>query len=215
MDNGLLVKSIRNLCKKNKVAVSQLENELNYGAGLISRWNKNSPSIDKIVDIANYFHVSIDEVVGYNINFDDTFLKELISRTENQVVTWEGYDDNSETIPKVYSESIPQNLIFDSNEDYDRYISQFKDLSYYTRINDGYIVIYARYMNQEIVKPIVLRLFIQPTNDSDLIYQKYNMEQLTTLWLKIIYSLNESAPNEIKAEIFKSDFINSNIDSQS
>ena len=65
MDNEQLVKSIRQLCKNRNIAISQLENDLNFGAGLISRWSKNSPSIDKIVDIANYFHVSIDEVVGY------------------------------------------------------------------------------------------------------------------------------------------------------
>lgn len=208
MDNIKLVKSIKALCEENGVTVSQLECSLGFSQALISRWNKTSPSLDKIIEIANYFHVSLDEVVGYKLNIDDTFLKELISRTQNQTITWEGYNVNIVEAPKVHSENIPQNLVFHSKEERDKYLSQFKELSYYCKINNGYIVIYARYMNQEIFKPNVLKIFIQPTDDSDLIYQKYNIEQLNILWLKILYTLNEYAPNEIKAEIFKNDFIN-------
>ena len=64
MDNELLVKSIREICKSNNITPSQLEAELGFGAGLISRWTKSSPSLDKIVDIADYFNVPLTSCCG-------------------------------------------------------------------------------------------------------------------------------------------------------
>lgn len=64
MDGNLLIENIRTLCKKNKVSITKLESDLFLSPGLISRWNKSMPAMDKIMDIANYFDVSIDELVG-------------------------------------------------------------------------------------------------------------------------------------------------------
>lgn len=65
MINGVLLSNIRELCKKNNITVADLEKKLGIGAGTISRWNKANPSFDKIVAIAKYFKVSIDELSGY------------------------------------------------------------------------------------------------------------------------------------------------------
>ena len=98
MDNELLVKSIRELCKKNNIAISQLEGDLKFGAGLISRWTKNSPSLDKIVDIADYFHVSLDEVVGYRRSFSENqtlkFINSVYEQTETNELVWYVFDKN-------------------------------------------------------------------------------------------------------------------------
>lgn len=64
MDNQILVENIRALCKKNNVSITKLETNLFLSPGLISRWAKSSPAFDKIMDIADYFGVSIDELVG-------------------------------------------------------------------------------------------------------------------------------------------------------
>ena len=81
MDNELLVKSIREICKSNNITPSQLEAELGFGAGLISRWTKSSPSLDKIVDIADYFNVPLDKVVGRSIKAP-TFVEALVYLTK-------------------------------------------------------------------------------------------------------------------------------------
>lgn len=73
MDSSLLINNIRNLCKKNQVSISKLEADLFLSPGLISRWNKNMPSLDKIVDIADYFGVSIDELAGRSSSPTDNF----------------------------------------------------------------------------------------------------------------------------------------------
>lgn len=68
MNNEILLSNIRELCKKNNITVAHLEKVMGMGAGTISRWNKASPSFDKIVSIAKYFKISIDQLAGYTVN---------------------------------------------------------------------------------------------------------------------------------------------------
>lgn len=85
------------LCKKRNVTISKLESELFFSPGLISRWNKNIPAIDKIIDIANYFGVSIDELVGSSKETSDLtdigrLLILLYNRSINAEINWEIFD---------------------------------------------------------------------------------------------------------------------------
>ena len=208
MDNKLLVNSIRELCKKNKISISKLECDLNFGAGLISRWIKSSPSIDKIVDIADYFHISLDEVVGYHNNVDDKFLEKLILKTEDNTIKWKNneynkYHDNGE-IPSdmptmIYLGSYEQNMPFDT--------IPYKEIMFFVKINNVYISLYG-YYHDNCVNPFDIKLFIQPGEDSDLIEQNYSYEHLKVLWLKVLYSSGDQAPDKIKVEEFKNSFIN-------
>lgn len=208
MDNELLVKSIKDLCQKNNIAVSQLEKELDFSASLISRWNKTSPSLDKIVEIADYFHVSLDEVVGYKNKINDEFLNLLIEKTINNEVIWKSYNHKSENVPKEHIESPLAINDFSQSEDYFNYIDERRELSYYVIINNSYISIYSEYFADKITNPSDIKLFIQPNDDAKLVEQTYSKQQLLSLWLKILYSLQDEAPDEIKAEDFKNSFIN-------
>ena len=201
MDNEQLVKSIRQLCKNKNIAISQLENELNFGAGLISRWNKNSPSIDKIVDIANYFHVSLDEVVGYKQNLNDEFLNKLHEQTENDSITWENCEtlnQHGHNVKKYSDFEIPGQYIGEGE----------KETSYATCFNNGYIIMYAYHRYDQIINPYNIILFIQPNDDAYLVDQHYTKEELYSLWIKILNHLGNNAPDEIKAEDLKNNFIN-------
>lgn len=219
MDNEQLVKSIRQLCKNKNIAISQLENELNFGAGLISRWNKNSPSIDKIVDIADYFHVSIDEVVGHNNIINDKFLEKLISQTEKKIIQWNAYDNDNKNKeqPKQYFGLDISNYDFLDQADIDNFFETHKENSYYCEINSTYISIYVNYNYNEIFDPQEIKLFIQTSLESKLIEQDYFYEQLKVLWLKVLYTMGDKAPDEVKVEEFKNNFIlnNSKLNSRS
>ncbi|MHB8132421.1 MAG: helix-turn-helix domain-containing protein [Mobilitalea sp.] len=59
-----LVNRIQNLCKANNTSLSRLGLELGLGKSSISRWNTNTPSIDKIQKIAEYFDASVDYLLG-------------------------------------------------------------------------------------------------------------------------------------------------------
>lgn len=207
MDNELLVKTIRELCQSKGIAISQLETDLEFGAGLISRWTKSSPSIDKIVDIANYFHVSLDDVVGCQNTINDKFLEKLITQTRNKVIKWNKYNNANEGQPKNYSNSLDYDD-FSNQYDYMKYCERYKEKLYFVKINNSFILIFGCYEYQNIINPSEIKLFIQPGDNADLIEQSYDYEQLKILWLKILYTLGENAPDEIKAEEFKNSFIN-------
>lgn len=201
MDNELLVKSIRKLCKNNNVPVSQLENDLNFGAGLISRWNKSSPSLDKIVDIADYFHVSIDEVVGYKNSFNDVFLNKLYQNTSDGTISWENgevMNDHGQMV-KLYSRFYEPGKHI--KEDYE-------ETTYAVQFNNGYIVINAYHHYNNILNPEDVMLFIQPSDEDYLVEQYYTKDELLGLWIKVLNSLGDDTPSEVKAESMKNDFIN-------
>lgn len=59
-----LVKKIKELITEKGTTLAQLERILNFSNGSIARWNKSSPSIDKVDKVAKYFDVSLDYLLG-------------------------------------------------------------------------------------------------------------------------------------------------------
>lgn len=207
MDNELLVKTIRKLCKEHNITPSQLEVELNFGAGLISRWAKSSPSLDKIIDIADYFHVTLDEVVGHNQNaINDGFIKVLYDRTSNKEIQWHGFDKSTDASGiKQYRELYVGDFISDEGDIC--FAETHKQISYYFEYMHGFISIYAMYGYHDLLNPFDVRLFIQPDIQAELIPQNYTIEELLPLWVKVLTSLEDEAPDAIKAEDLKNSFV--------
>lgn len=202
MDNELLVKSIREICKVNNITPSQLENELNFGAGLISRWTKSSPSLDKIVEIADYFHISIDKLIGRNYDADDSFLKIVDRQTFKHILKWNILDDN---IDQNISKPIMYGEVTDTENKTHTYYNQsiYNEYFCYTSYNEGFIIIGAVCAKHELNKPQYISLYIQPTEKSEAIRQDYIKEQLESLWIKVLKSLSDKTPSEILVEDFK------------
>lgn len=208
MDNNIIVDSIKKLCKDKNITVSQLEKEIGLSQGLVSKWMNTTPSLDKIVDIADYFHVSIDEVVGYKQNLKDEFLKQLYDRTENDSLSWENCEimNQNGLMVKQYSDfEMPGSYIGDNE----------KETSYATCFNKGYIVIYAYHRYDQILDPYNLLLFIQPNDNAYLVDQHYTKDELYSLWIKVLNHLGDNTPDEIKAEDLKNSFVNDSSKSKS
>lgn len=213
MDNEKLVKSIKELCQKNNISISQLERELEFSPALISRWKDKNPNLDRIVDIADHFHVSIDEVIGRDgNNINDDFLKVLYKRTSNKEILWKTFNEKSKAVGIMkfcYNYDIEN---FKSSEEYEDFEETHKQKSYYFEYNKGYISMYALYEYHNITSPKELKLFIQPDIKAELIPQMYEFNELLPVWLKILTTLNDNAPDEIKAEMLKSIFVNEQIE---
>lgn len=59
-----MVKTVKTLCQKKGTSIPKLEKELGFGNGAIYYWDTNTPGIDKVQKVANYFGVSIDSLVS-------------------------------------------------------------------------------------------------------------------------------------------------------
>lgn len=59
-----IVDRIRELCVSRGMTLTGLETELGIGRGIIKRWEKSSPNMDNIQKVADYFHVSVDYLLG-------------------------------------------------------------------------------------------------------------------------------------------------------
>ena len=59
------------LAKHRNTTLQKIECDLNFGRGTISRWDKSSPSVDKLQQVAQYLNVSIDYLLG-NVIYDNS-----------------------------------------------------------------------------------------------------------------------------------------------
>ena len=78
---------IKDLAVKKRMSVAELERTLGFGNGSISKWNKQSPSVDKLNKVANYFDVSIDYLLGRPSKHEAPKELEL---SANAPLLWEG-----------------------------------------------------------------------------------------------------------------------------
>lgn len=58
--------NIKALCQANRKTVLELESELGFARSSISKWNENMPSIVKVKQVADYFGVTIDDLISNN-----------------------------------------------------------------------------------------------------------------------------------------------------
>ena len=59
-----MVERIKELCAAAGITLNRLEKELSLSKSSVARWDQNSPSIDKVQKVADYFSVSIDFLNG-------------------------------------------------------------------------------------------------------------------------------------------------------
>lgn len=65
-----LKERIKELCKKNNISMNQLEKELGFGVGYISKLGNTTPNTKKIQLIADYFKVTVDYLMtGKELEF--------------------------------------------------------------------------------------------------------------------------------------------------
>jgi transcriptional regulator with XRE-family HTH domain len=60
--------TIKNLLKREKSTIAELERNLGFGNGTLRRWETNDPVVEKLVKVANYFNVSTDYILGKTEN---------------------------------------------------------------------------------------------------------------------------------------------------
>ena len=89
---------------KKKISVAELERTLGFGNGSISKWNKQSPSVDKLNKVADYFDVSVDYLLG-RTNTRSKKDNSKVALDDNDIImTWRGQplsDEDREMIKRI------------------------------------------------------------------------------------------------------------------
>lgn len=60
----MLLTNIRRLCSQKLVSIAKLERATGIGNGTIGRWGTSSPSIENLKKVADYFGVTVDELLA-------------------------------------------------------------------------------------------------------------------------------------------------------
>jgi transcriptional regulator with XRE-family HTH domain len=192
MDNKKLVENIRRICKMRNISVSELERSQNFSLGLISRWVRMSPSLDKVLLIARYLGGSIDELAGNAAcELENDFVGLLMQMTEGESreVYWRPFDE--ENFKYDYARQMLEDELV---TEYEAFACNFEDgiflLLRGTEDNSGEIY----------------RLYIIPGEDELAVMEEESAERLEPLW-NVIEAECRGKHSREKADELKGRFI--------
>ena len=76
---------IKNLCDKRKITIFELERQIGISRGILYTWKKSSPSAEKVKRVAEFFNVSMDELVNHKV--EDNNVVKVESEEDKNVVS--------------------------------------------------------------------------------------------------------------------------------
>lgn len=59
-----ILQRVKQLTNERKMSIAELERKLDFSSGSISRWDKQSPSSERIQKVADFFDVTTDYLLG-------------------------------------------------------------------------------------------------------------------------------------------------------
>lgn len=62
--NISLLNRVKELAQKHGVSIYKLEKDLGFSPKSIIKWDNHTPSIEKVKAVADYFGVTVDELLG-------------------------------------------------------------------------------------------------------------------------------------------------------
>lgn len=62
----MLIRNIRRLCTERGISIRQLERSVGLSNGIVASWEVKAPSVLKVKAVADYFGVTVDELLADN-----------------------------------------------------------------------------------------------------------------------------------------------------
>lgn len=60
----LIFTNVSKLCKQRGISIAKLERETGLGNATIRGWETSSPTVEKLKAVADYFNVTVDELLS-------------------------------------------------------------------------------------------------------------------------------------------------------
>ena len=60
----MIFEKVQHLCKERGVSIWALESSIGVGNGTIGKWRSSSPRMETIKKVADYFGVTVDELIN-------------------------------------------------------------------------------------------------------------------------------------------------------
>lgn len=67
----MIATKIDSLCKERGTTIAEVERSIGIGNGVIRRWNEHSPRVESLKRVADFFEVSMDELLEGNGDAED------------------------------------------------------------------------------------------------------------------------------------------------
>ncbi|BDQ55164.1 helix-turn-helix domain-containing protein [Enterococcus faecalis] len=97
---------IKELTKRKKMSIRQLEITLGYSNGYFSKWKKVSPNSEGLQKVADYFNVSVDYLLGRtdNTKATDEKISDDLDDVLDNVMSFDGepLDDHDREVIRAY-----------------------------------------------------------------------------------------------------------------
>ncbi len=195
MDNQKFVANVRAICKAKELSVSQVENALGWSAGLISRWNKACPSIEKVAELIAYLGVPFEELLKDSQNVGEAesirVVEKLVERTRKGEIVWR----------PCREDVVATELIAMLEKD-----EALPELSYFYAYHKGYFFLV---MAENGKLPLSLRLYLAPDRNTIPCLESDDAEGLAPLLRTVDRELYRAwAVN--KANQFRQEFLSDN-----
>lgn len=85
---------IKNLADSRNISLAELERRTGLSSGSITKWNKSSPSIDKVKLIADFFNITTDELIGSEQTKETSYTETDLAKMVDNAMSFDGQPIN-------------------------------------------------------------------------------------------------------------------------
>ncbi|MDR2833484.1 MAG: helix-turn-helix domain-containing protein, partial [Streptococcaceae bacterium] len=85
-----LFERIKKLSDKRGISIQKLSSDLGFSDNLIYQWKNSSPKADRLQKVADYFHVSVDYLLGRDEQEPKVYTEKDIDKIIDNGMSYDG-----------------------------------------------------------------------------------------------------------------------------
>ena len=113
-----LYEKIKELASQKNVSIRQVEEKLGFANGTIRQWGRKNPGVNKVKDVAKYFNVSVDYLLGLDDDEPTTQTVDLVEiANKPKDFDWDSVlsvggkpipEEDKEIIRRLFAHKLPE-----------------------------------------------------------------------------------------------------------